>query len=126
MNEVSASELLDAFRFDSEVSGRVKNALLSGAHFDIWFTPVPAVRLLGICRARVRTLRWRGKPTVGVAECLEGLAEMGEKGLLVAYVDDRERAGYYFQLYLDPNPLKVIGCFGVNISPEDGPVAGPA
>lgn len=50
---------------------------------------------------------------------------MGERGLLVAYVDDRKRAGYYFQLYLEPHPLKVVGCIGVNISPEDDPITGP-
>ncbi|MGW1247206.1 hypothetical protein [Streptomyces sp. NPDC002535] len=126
MSEVSASELLAAFGFDSEASSRAKDALLSGANFDIWFTPIPATRLLDICRARMSTLRRRGKPTVGAAECLTGLAEMGERGLLVSYVDDRKRAGYYFQLYLDPHPLKVIGCFGVNISPEDDPTTGPA
>ncbi|MBT2445672.1 hypothetical protein J7F03_00935 [Streptomyces sp. ISL-43] len=125
MDEVSASDLLAAFKFDSEASSRAKNALLSGAHFDVWLDPVPAARLLGICRSRLRTLQRRGKPTVGAAECLTGLAEIGERGLLVAYVDDRKRAGYYFRLYLDPHPLKVVGCFGVNISPEDDPIADP-
>ncbi|MGV9608896.1 hypothetical protein ACWDR2_34950 [Streptomyces sp. NPDC003631] len=115
MNEVSASELLAAFRTDSEVNTMVKNALNSGAHFQVWLEPISAERLRGIFWGRVRTLQRRGKQAVGVAECLTSLAEMGEQGLLVAYVDDRKRAGYYFKLYLDPHPLKVIGCYGVNI-----------
>lgn len=115
MNEVSASELLAAFKTDSEANALAKNALNSGAHFQIWLEPVPAARLRGILWGRVRTLQRRGKQAVGAVECLESLAEMGERGLLVAYVDDRKRAGYYFKLYLDPEPLKVIGCFGVNI-----------
>jgi hypothetical protein len=121
VNEVSASELLAAFRTDSEVNTLVKNALNSGAHFQVWLEPIPAARLRGICWGRVRTLQRRGKQTVGAAECLTSLAEMGERGLLVAYVDDRKRAGYYFKLYLDPHPLKVIGCFGVNILSGDEP-----
>ncbi|MER5201409.1 hypothetical protein ACWD3J_49040 [Streptomyces sp. NPDC002755] len=125
MKELSVSELLAAFGFDSEVGSMVKNALLSGAHFDVWSEPVPATRLLGIFRARMSTLRRRGKPTFGSAECLAGLAGMGDRGLLVAYVDDRERAGYYFQLYLDPHPLKVVGCVGVNISPGNDLIASP-
>ncbi|MEU3616823.1 hypothetical protein ABZ725_31645 [Streptomyces sp. NPDC006872] len=126
MNEVSASELLAAFEIDSEVTILVKNALTSGAYFQVWLEPIPASRLRGICQGRVRAAQRRGKPTVGAAECLASLAEMGERGLLVGYVNDRERAGYYFKLYLDPHPLKVIGCFGVNISPEDDPITGPA
>lgn len=126
MTKVSESELLAAFSFDSEASLRAKNALLSGAHFDVWLEPIPATRLLGICRGRVSTLHRRGKVTIGATECLTALAEMGEQGLLVAYVDDRERAGCFYQAYLEPNPLKVVGCMGVNVSPEDGPIAGPA
>ncbi|MBP0932246.1 MULTISPECIES: hypothetical protein [Streptomyces] len=125
VNKLSASELLTAFGADSEVNILAKNALISGAHFHVGIDPVPAERLLGICWGRVRTLQRRGKSTVGAAECLTNLAEMGERGLHVVYVDDRKRAGYYFKLYLDPHPLKVIGCFGVNISPEDEPTAGP-
>ena len=125
MNEVSASELLAAFETDSEVSIQAKNALLSGAPFDIWLEPLPASRLRGILRGRVRSLQRRGKPVVGVTECLASLAEKGERGLLVAYVDDRERAGYLFPLYLDPQPLKVVGCIGFGSSPEGVPITGP-
>ena len=125
MNEVSASELLAAFETDSEVSIQAKNALLSGAPFDIWLEPLPASRLRGILRGRVRSLQRRGKPVVGVTECLASLAEKGERGLLVAYVDDRERAGYLFPLYLDPQPLKVVGCIGFGSSPEGAPITGP-
>lgn len=126
MGEVSAGELLAAFKSDSEAGTLAQNALRAGAHFDVLLEPIPASRLRGICRGRLGTLQRRGKPTVGATECLASLAEMGERGLLSAYVDDRERAGYYFQLYLDPHPLKVVGCMGVNISPEDDPNTGPA
>ncbi|GLV94659.1 hypothetical protein Slala04_61130 [Streptomyces lavendulae subsp. lavendulae] len=126
MNEISASDLLAAFDVESEASSLARDALLSGAHFDVWLDPLPAARLLGICRSRVRNLQRRGKPTVGAAECISSLAEMGERGILVAYVDDRERAGYYFRLYLDPHPLKVVGCLGVDISPEGDSITDPA
>ncbi|CAM5419100.1 hypothetical protein [Streptomyces aurantiogriseus] len=126
MSEISASELLAAFESDFEAGIQAQNALLSGARFEVWLQPLPASRLLGVCQRRVRTLQRRGKPVVGAMECLASLAEMGERGLLVAYVDDRKRAGHYFRLYLDPHPLKVVGCIGVDISPEDDPVTGPA
>jgi hypothetical protein len=126
VNQVSASELLAAFESDSDASIQAKNALLSGAPFEIWLEPQPASRLRGILRGRVRSLQRRGKPVVGVTECLESLAEKGEQGLLVAYVDDRERAGYLFPLYLDPQPLKVVGCMGFGSTPEGDPITGPA
>jgi hypothetical protein len=119
MSDVSTGELLAAFDFTSEATVRAKDALISGAQFQVWLEPVPAARLLGICRLRMRTLQRRGKPALGAAECLASLAEAGEQGFLVGYVDDRERRGYYYQLYLDPDPLRVIGCIGVNISPGD-------
>ncbi|MEE4493400.1 hypothetical protein [Streptomyces sp. BE230] len=106
MNEVSASELLAAFESETEAGIQARNALLSGAPFEIWLDPLPASRLRGILRGRVRSLQRRGKPAVGVAECLASLAEKGEQGLLVAYVDDRGRGGYLYPLYLDPQPLK--------------------
>ncbi|MGW0466195.1 hypothetical protein ACWDX6_13080 [Streptomyces sp. NPDC003027] len=124
MNQVSASELLAAWESGSEVSVQAKNALLSGAHFNVWLGTVPAPRLRGVLHRRVTATQRRGRPVVGATECLASLAEMGERGLLVGYVDDRERAGYWFQLYLDPHPLKVIGCVGVGISPGDDPVTG--
>ncbi|MCB5180391.1 hypothetical protein [Streptomyces antimicrobicus] len=119
------NELLAAFDSDSEASLQAKNALLSGAPFEIWLDPLPASRLRGILRGRVRSLQRRGKSVVGVTECLARLAEKGEQGLLVAYVDDRERGGYLFPLYLDPQPLKVVGCIGFGSSPEGDPIAGP-
>ncbi|MEU2862656.1 hypothetical protein ACIQWL_42580 [Streptomyces mirabilis] len=125
MNEVSAGELIAAFDSDSEASIQAKNALISGAPFEIWLKPLPASRLRGILRGRVRSLQRRGKPIVGVAECLVSLAEKGEQGLLVAYVDDRERGGYLFPLYLDPQPLKVVGCLGFGSSSEGDPITGP-
>lgn len=125
MNEISASELLAAFEPDSTVSIQAKNALLSGAPFEIWLDPLPASRLRGILRGRVRSLQRRGKPVVGVTECLASLADEGERGLLVAYVDDRERDGYLYPLYLDPQPLKVVGCMGFGSSSEGDPITGP-
>lgn len=125
MNEVSANELLAAFELDSEAVVQAKNALLSGACFDIWLDPRPASMLRGILRGRVRSLQRRGKPVVGVADCIASLAEKGDQGLLVAYVDDRERAGYLFPLYLDPHPLKVVACMGFGSSFEGDPITGP-
>lgn len=125
MNEVSASELIAAFDCESEAGVQAKNALISGAPFEIWLEPQPASRLRGILRGRVRSLQRRGKPIVGVAECLASLAEMGEQGILVAYVDDRERAGYLYPLYLDPKPLKVVACLGFGSSSEGDPNARP-
>lgn len=125
MNEVSASELLAAFEAESSVSIQAKNALLSGAPFEIWLEPLPASTLRGLLRGRVRSLQRRGKPVIGVTECLASLAEEGERGLLTAYVDDRKRAGYLFPLYLSPQPLKVVGCIGFGSFSEGDPIAGP-
>jgi hypothetical protein len=119
MQNVSRGELLAAFELDTEAGGAARNSLISGAHFDLWLDPVPAVRLLGICSVRKRNLQRRGKRTVGFTETIASLRELGEQGLLVAYVNDRERGGYYFQLFLDPDSLKVIGCIGVNTASGD-------
>lgn len=124
MKEVSASELIAAFDSDSPVGIQAKNALISGSPFKIWLKPLPASRLRGILRGRVEGLQRRGKSTFGVSECLASLAEKGEQGLLVAYVDDRERGGYLFPVYLDPQPLKVVGCIGFSSSSEAGPISG--
>ncbi|MEU6520482.1 hypothetical protein [Streptomyces sp. NPDC046978] len=125
MNEVSASEMIAAFDSESEASMQAKNALISGAPFEIYLRPQPASMLCGILRGRVRALQRRGKSTVGVAECLASLDEKHEQGLLVAYVDDRERTGYLYPLYLDPQPLEVVGCMGFRYSSEVDPNAGP-
>ena len=125
MSEVSASELIAAFDSDSAADIQAKNALISGASFEIWLEPHPASRLRGILRGRVRSLQRRRKPTVGVDECLANLAEKGDQGLLVAYVDDRERGGYLFPLYLDPQPLKVVACLGFGSTSEDDSDARP-
>ncbi len=123
MSEVRASDLLAVFELDSEAGVQAKNALRAGADAEVWSRHVPASTLRGILQRRLSTLQRRGKPVVGAEECLASLAERGEQGLRVAYVDDRQRAGRYFRLYLDPHPLKVIGCIGVDIvSPEDDPV----
>ena len=122
MQSVSRDDLLAAFELESEAGVAAQNALVSGAHFDLWLDPVPAVRLLGICSARRRNLKRRGKLTVGFTECIATLREMGECGLLVAYVNDRERGGYYFQLFLEADPLKVIGCIGVSAAPGNNSV----
>ncbi|MEU0058482.1 hypothetical protein, partial [Streptomyces sp. NPDC006334] len=124
LNEVSASELLAAFESDSEAGIQAKNALLSGARFEIWLEPRPAPMLRGILRRRVRSLERRGKPTVGVTECLASLVQKGEQDLLVAYVDDRERGGYLFPLYLDPHPLRVVACMGFGTTSEGDPSTG--
>ncbi len=42
----------------------------------------------------------------------------------MAYVDDRERAGYLFPLYLEPNPLKVVACMGFGTSSEGDAIVG--
>lgn len=120
MQNVSSGELLAAFELDTEAGVAARDALISGAHFDLWLDPVPAVRLLGICSVRQRNLQRRGKQTVGFADTIASLRNLGEQGLLVAYVNDRERGGHYFQLFLDPAPLKVIGCIGVSTAPGDG------
>ncbi|MFF5755968.1 hypothetical protein ACFY7A_11015 [Streptomyces longwoodensis] len=125
MNEVSVSELIAAFDSESEASIQAKSALISGAPFEIWFELQPASKLRGILRGRVKSLQRRSKPIVGAAECLANLAEKGEQGLLVAYVDDRARAGYLFPCYLDPHPLKVVGCLGFGSSSEGGPEVRP-
>ncbi|MBD0741686.1 hypothetical protein [Streptomyces sp. CBMA152] len=119
MESVSRDELLAAFELDTEAGVAARNGLISGAHFDLWLDPVPAVRLLGICSVRQRNLQRRGKRTMGFAETIASLRELDEQGLLVAYVNDRERGGYYFQLFLDPDSLKVIGCIGVSTASGD-------
>ncbi|WP_215455626.1 hypothetical protein [Streptomyces sp. ATCC 21386] len=116
--------MIAAFVSDSPAGVQAKNALLSGARYEIWLEPLPASMLRGILRRRLRSLQRRGKPVVGVAECLASLAEKGEQGLLVAYVDDRERAGYLFPLYLEPNPLKVVACMGFGTSSEGDAIVG--
>ncbi|MBK6011768.1 hypothetical protein [Streptomyces sp. MBT53] len=126
MDEVSASELLAAFDSDSGIAGQVKSALISGAPFEIWLKPQSASMLRGILRGRLGSSQRRGKSIIGAVECLADLAERGERGLLLASVDDRKRGGYLFRLFLDPQPLKVVGCVGIGPSPEDESRADPA
>ena len=124
MNGISASDLLAVFEPETGTGIRARNALLSGARLDIWPTPLPAPMLRGILRRRVRNLHRRRKPVFGAAECLTNLGETGERALLVAYADDRERAGYLYPLYVDPRSLEVVACMGFGINSEEEPAAG--
>ncbi|MEU4357396.1 hypothetical protein [Streptomyces virginiae] len=121
--KVLREELLAAFDSDSEASIEVRSALIAGADFAVWPGLVPSVRLLHICGRRMRRLQKLGKPSLGFPESLANLSEIGERDLLVGYVDDRNRGGYYFQLHLDPCPLKVIGCIG--LKPPSGATPPP-
>ncbi|WUL72448.1 hypothetical protein OHA62_46845 [Streptomyces sp. NBC_00343] len=83
-------------------------------------------RLRGILRGRVGSLQRRRKPTVGVDEFLANLAEKGDQGLLVAYVDDRERGGYLFPSTSIRNRSKWSRAWGLAPSPKTTPTLDPS
>ncbi|MFF9474567.1 hypothetical protein ACF1E9_18335 [Streptomyces roseolus] len=126
MEEVSASKLLSAFDVDSEVDALARDAMLSGADFHVGLKFIPAPTALGILRGRLWHLQRHGRQALGATECLVGLAKAGEQGILVGWVDDRKGAGYFYQIYLSPRPLRVIGCVGVDSSSGDPQVSDPA
>ncbi|MCX5397478.1 hypothetical protein [Streptomyces sp. NBC_00102] len=125
MNEVSASELLTSYEFSSEAAVRAKDALRSGAHLKAPPLSNSAASIRSMCYSRLRIVHLRGGRTFGDAECLASLAEMGERDVVLAFVDDREQTGWMYHLYLDPRRRAVAGCVGVNNFPEDDSSAGP-
>ncbi|WP_328721304.1 hypothetical protein OHT52_18490 [Streptomyces sp. NBC_00247] len=118
MGEISASELLTSFAFDSEVAGLAKDALLSGAHLTVLPFSASAASIRVMCHMRLRIVRMRGGLTLGDAECLAGLADMGDQDVYLGFVDDRARTGWWFHLYLDPLRLTVAGCVAVGQIPR--------
>ncbi|WP_043227846.1 hypothetical protein [Streptomyces sp. NRRL F-5193] len=126
MEELSASELLAAFGAGPEVDIQARRAMLSGADFHVGLKLIPAPIARGILRGRLWHMQRHGRQAIGAAECLAGLVEMGEQDLHVGWVDDRKGTGYFFQIYLAPRPLRVIGCVGVDSSEGDAQVSDPA
>lgn len=111
--KLDRSELVQAFTVDSEVTLQAKRALVAGATFEIWPGRIPAERLHRTYARRLRRAQGINRPSLGFEEAVENLAANASQDLLIGYIDDRERGGYYYQLFLTPDLTRVVGCIGV-------------
>ncbi|MGW0837334.1 hypothetical protein [Streptomyces prunicolor] len=106
-------ELVQAFHGESDAESQARSALAAGAEFEIWPSRIPASRLHRTYARRFRISQGLDRPTLGFAETVEILAVSGDRELLIGYIDDRERGGFYYQLFLIPDPVTVVGCIGL-------------
>lgn len=106
-------QLMQAFREETSASSQAKNALAAGADFEVWPGKIPATRLHHTYARRLRISQELNRPSMGFEEAVASLAASGDRELLIGYIDDRKREGYYYQLFLSSDLTRVIGCIGV-------------
>jgi hypothetical protein len=98
---------------EGEVFAACRRAVLGGARF--WVTDVtqPASTLVATYAWRERGTRERGVPTLGFAEAVAALRDVGE-GLVRLGAVDTEDPPYHFQLFIDGDGTALIACLGVD------------
>ncbi|MER5301680.1 hypothetical protein ABT039_19695 [Streptomyces lasiicapitis] len=112
-------ELARAFVGESDVFLQAKGALAAGAVFEIWPGSIPAGRLHRTYVRRLHRAQALNRPSLGFEEAVASLASSGSQELLIGYIDDRERGGHYYQLFLTSDLARVVGCIGVQAISRD-------
>jgi hypothetical protein len=96
----------------AEIPVSAVGALAAGAGCEIE-GPVGMARMRSQFARRERNSRNAGQTSIGFAESVRALEAYDEPSCVIAYIDDRPRGGYFFQLFLTPDLSGVITCFGV-------------
>lgn len=91
-------------------------ALRAGALFEIYEGATDRTRLLSIYRRRWRNAERAGQPSTGFLQALTDMENFNGEALILGYVDNRDRGGYYFQLFLSPDSNCLVACLGVKPS----------
>ncbi|WP_139140788.1 hypothetical protein [Streptomyces abyssalis] len=104
-----------------EPASRCAEALASGSPFTVWEETTDTNRVASIYARREKHNRRIQQPSIGFTQAMHALKEFDEEELRIGYVDDRERGGFYFQLFLDAEAIKVIACLGVRPSAREQP-----
>jgi hypothetical protein len=112
-------DLVKLLEGDGEAFRLCRSALTRGADFKVWVEPASTRDTASIYFRRMRTMSRTGQPSIGVAEAVADLRACTEAELLIGYVDDRPKDGYYFQIFMVPNFERVIACLGVRPSVAD-------
>ncbi|GAB2483315.1 hypothetical protein GCM10027187_58570 [Streptosporangium sandarakinum] len=97
----------------SETHSMCHDAVRSGAPYKIWDRKIPAGRLALIYGRRWRHVQRTGQPSIGFEEAVLALKSYAGDELMVGYVDDRFKGGYYFQIFLEPGCSEMVACLGV-------------
>jgi hypothetical protein len=117
---VKRAELAAVLSGGGAVAESAREALTTGAAYEVWPGTSSADSLLSTYRRRSRHVERTGQPSIGFPEAVERLAASTADRLAIGYVDDRPRGGYYFQVFLDPTGPTLVACLGVKRSASVG------
>jgi hypothetical protein len=79
---------------------------------------VGTLRMRSLFARRERDSRNAGQLPIWFADSVRALEAYEGLHCVIAYIDDRPRGGYFFQLFLTPDLSEMITCFGVKPVPE--------
>ena len=65
-----------------------------------------------------RSIRSASSDSRSFADSVRALEAYEGLHCVIAYIDDRPRGGYFFQLFLTRDLSEMITCFGVKLVPE--------
>lgn len=116
---VERSRLIQLLAGEGEVRLLSRSALSFGAPYEVWPEAVSTQRLLAVYERRQRGTRRSGQSSIGFGDALDALRAYGGADLSIGFIDDRNRGGYYFQLFMDTELNTVVACLGVE-SPRGG------
>ncbi|PRX97987.1 hypothetical protein CLV72_105340 [Allonocardiopsis opalescens] len=97
-----------------------RSALSAGATYQVWPETVPVQGLLSVYARRERSVRRSGQNSIGFAEAVSDLRDYRGSDVLIGFIDDRKRGGYYFQLFVEPAFARIVACLGVGPPRRNG------
>jgi hypothetical protein len=113
------AQLLDGSNY---ARSACRHALLEGADFIVWDGPVSAARMLPAYERREAHTVAQGIPTLGFAEAMVSLREMGAGEVRLGQVTVADPP-YLFMLFLGgpaaAAPTSVVACLGVDQHPRE-------
>lgn len=110
---VDRSALADLLSDAGEAGAACRRALVAGADYEVWPTPVSTRDLIGVYRRRERLSRRHGISPIGFADAVVRLNICGREVVLVGYVKGVTPA-YHFQVFLSADASRVIACLGIS------------
>lgn len=93
-----------------------REALLAGAHYEVWPGNTPTQRLISIYQRRERRNRISSQPSIRFHGAVDALRQYEYSELALGFIDDRGRGGSYFQLFMSPERTSIIAVLGIKVS----------
>ncbi|MDX3195758.1 hypothetical protein PV458_45790 [Streptomyces sp. MN03-5084-2B] len=117
----------------TEASASACEALAAGTPPDVWDGVQDTQPTRSLYGRREHTSRRGGHGSIGFEAAVRALCDYSGPTLARVRIDDRFRAGYFFEVFLTPDFARVIACFGVSgattrregVRPPDAPPWSP-